>query len=1630
MTSPVLRTAILATPFRRIVATLAVLGAAFVVQVAPALGARTYETAITGVGNPARQGGVLSGFEASIRVALDENDQLRLINGNNLYKYDAFPSQTLLSPQPDLSAAWNGFGCNEFNLAVDNATGTLYVAEWSRRLYSLDKDQVVQPTWDTSHENAGGGFFVAFDNSQTYSGGRLYLSLRTPENAVEAYDRGRRPVDFSASAPYIADNVLTGTPSGPFGEVGYVAVDGNGDIYVVDQGKAVVDQFDSSGTFVRTFDGTGSPGGFTGNPGEFLPDAVAVDPITGNVLIETENTNTFSETVKEFDSSGNYLSQISSDPDGGIEASGPNRCGTRNQGDLRFSSDGYLYLPVRSSNPAPGRLESKLDIFSTNPPVPAVEYQPVSSPTTTAGTLHATVGPNGGGEVHGCRFEYGQTSSYEAGQIPCQPATHFTAATAVSAELSGLTAETTYHYRVVVENSNGVKYGEDRSYTPHGVLGLTTEPADPIGESSATLNAAFVGNAEGTHYHFEWGVTDAYGNVTPDTVVTPASGAGEPLSAALVGLQPYTTYHFRVVATNGAGTSFGEDRMFTTSPGIPVVRADSVSEVHSDRAILESEVDPNGVDTTYHFEYVTASEFEQSGFANATIAPASDLPVGRSKHFRKASTLVDGLTPDTAYRYRTVADNQIGIGVSPVVRTFRTFAFGFNDTCANAHVRQQTGAALLFDCRAYELVSARDAGGYDVESDLVPGQTPFGGYPLASNPSRLLYGVHNGAIPGTGSPTNHGVDPYVATRGENGWKTEYVGIPAAGTPSNESFASTLAEADSRLGTFAFGGADLCSPCFADGSVGMPIHLPGGGLVQGMTGSIPQPAAQPAGFVGAHLSGDGIHFVFGSKSQFEPDGNNNGDVSIYDRNLVTGKTRVVSKTPTGETMTGPGIGELAISADGSRVLIGRLISESGGRHWHLYMYVDGTGKSVDLTPGTVTGVLFAGMTADGSKVFFTTADPLTADDEDGSVDLFEAALSGTTAALTRVSAVAGSAPGGPGNSDGCHPSGNTTNQRWNTTGTGEDCSVVAVGGGGGVAAGAGAVYFLSPELLDPGSGGVQDAPNLYVSFSGSPPEFVATLESSSNAPIPPETHPFLRSFGTFIQPAGVAIDHSTGDMYAMDITSGESTGSIQKFDSAGRPILGFGSNSKITIAGARGNFHLPAQIAVDSAPGSPSNGDLYVPSPAEGIVKKYDSSGSSISDLNVPAFPSAVAVDQTNGDVYATSAFASAVYVYDATGAFLRSFPTISLPTGVAVDSTGKVYVVNGEGFFGNAGTTEIYDSSGNDLGQLDGNPSKAVAVDPSNDHVYVDEGTRVVEFDSGGSQLGPPIGVGLLKGSFSVTVDYGKVLASNPGDTDVAAYGPAAIPPEQRTDNPLVIDSVSSPDSRFTADFQVNTSGRQAVFTSTLPLTEYDNAEVHREIFRFDVAAGLDCASCNPTGERAYGQASLPLRGLGLSDDGRVFFNSDESLVDRDLNERLDAYEWESGKGIELISAGTSPFPASLLGISANGIDAYFFTNDTLVPEDQNGSRVKVYDARSGGGYPIFPAAVPCKASDECHGPGTQAPPAPAIKTVAGTPVGNASKPAVHCKRGFVKRKGKCVRKHRRGHGRKGGRTKSRGGGK
>jgi hypothetical protein len=95
---------------------------------------------------------------------------------------------------------------------------------------------------------------------------------------------------------------------------------------------------------------------------------------------------------------------------------------------------------------------------------------------------------------------------------------------------------------------------------------VTTNPSTSVTSNSAQLNGTVNPNGESTTYRFEYGKSTRYGS----TSGTQRAGSGTtdvPVSAAITGLTPNTIYHFRIVATNSAGTGYGNDRTFTTTRG-------------------------------------------------------------------------------------------------------------------------------------------------------------------------------------------------------------------------------------------------------------------------------------------------------------------------------------------------------------------------------------------------------------------------------------------------------------------------------------------------------------------------------------------------------------------------------------------------------------------------------------------------------------------------------------------------------------------------------------------------------------------------------------------------------------------------------------------------------------------------------------------------------------------------------------------------------------------------------------------------------------------------------------------------------------------------------------------------------
>ena len=733
------------------------------------------------------------------------------------------------------------------------------------------------------------------------------------------------------------------------------------------------------------------------------------------------------------------------------------------------------------------------------PPViiPDVFAGPKISIGHTTAVVGGKVDPAGGTPVTECYFEYGEeASNYTSGPIPCEPeasiGTPYESPTNVSAEFTGLTPDTTYHYRVVATNEDGTNKSADATVTPLTVI-VETGEAEPA-VSDATLHGTV--NPEGlpTTFYFEYGRTASYGRTTstpPGVPVGTEEAGDQPVSAEALELFANTTYHYRIVGDNANGTSKGEDRTFTTKQP-PTILGATTEHLLATSVDLVARINPRGFETTYRFEYGRTPNYGSS-------TPIPDGSVGSGSTAVQVVDHVEGLE-DAEYHFRVVAESKWG----QVASEDQSFTFN-PPVCPNASVRQQTGAGYLPDCRAYELVSPENGGGARLTAE-----GPWS--PYASSPGRFSYqGVFN-AIPGTGDPQNNTGDMYVASRGTDGWTSRYVGIPATeniqntGPPDNEYHGTMFVDRGLTTVLSWSGNTAALSKNLAESYAPYVWESDGSSLGRWPTNLDSVPGGtdyvSEGGFEGSSRpSEDFSHYAFSSRTlAFAEGGLTSAPGSAYDNDIAAETVSIVSKTPSGEDIpqdTG-GSNEYvkipAVSRDGSHILMS---TEAAGGLTHLYMRVDGGGGvSYDVSRGQDEanhGVKFVSMTADGETVYFTSAEQLTADDTDTSTDLYM--WSGQTDSVTRVSA------GDPanGNTDACAAS-------WISK-----CSVEVVppfdrGASGllesappidsSTAADAGDIYFYSPEQLD-GEAGTPGRRNLYAFHEGQV-QFVASLAANLGA----------------------------------------------------------------------------------------------------------------------------------------------------------------------------------------------------------------------------------------------------------------------------------------------------------------------------------------------------------------------------------------------------------------------------------------------------------------------------------------------------------------------------------------------------
>jgi phosphodiesterase/alkaline phosphatase D-like protein len=208
-------------------------------------------------------------------------------------------------------------------------------------------------------------------------------------------------------------------------------------------------------------------------------------------------------------------------------------------------------------------------LVTTPPDLPVVDSASASSVTQSSATLNSSINPGSGATVY--RFQYGLTTTYGSQTYPGGPTAADEQFHTASADISELTSGTTYHFRVRATNFGGTTVGPDQTFTTPGPPLVDAFTAFAITQTSATLGAQVNPNLSPTSYHFDYGTSDSYGSSTPESAAIGADSLGHPASAAISGLAPGTTYHYRIVATNAVMATAGSDQAFTTVAAPPAV---------------------------------------------------------------------------------------------------------------------------------------------------------------------------------------------------------------------------------------------------------------------------------------------------------------------------------------------------------------------------------------------------------------------------------------------------------------------------------------------------------------------------------------------------------------------------------------------------------------------------------------------------------------------------------------------------------------------------------------------------------------------------------------------------------------------------------------------------------------------------------------------------------------------------------------------------------------------------------------------------------------------------------------------------------------------------------------------------
>jgi len=337
---------------------------------------------------------------------------------------------------------------------------------------------------------------------------------------------------------------------------------------------------------------------------------------------------------------------------------------------------------------------------------------------------------------------------------------------------------------------------------------VTTDEAVAVHTSSAVLRGTVNPNGQIlASCEFEYGETEAYGQTAACSTVDgqtitgpsqiPADNIPHSVTATPTDLVIGHVYHFRLVTTTNFGptvaTSQGKD-LKVTALG-PRIQGEQTSRVTDTAAVLEATINPNGVETSYIFQYVSASDYQSSGFQNATTVPGSPVSVGSSDSDVPVQQEIFGLSPASSYIYRVVALSECEPGVqcraegeaneasggAEILRKLKTYGSPQGSAgCPNEALRGGA-SAFLSDCRAYELATPVVKEGTDVQNSLtsLPGaEDLFSVAQAAPQGNASTFEAETG-LPGAEGAQEYGIFQARRSPTGDGWGTQGLFPPPA-----------------------------------------------------------------------------------------------------------------------------------------------------------------------------------------------------------------------------------------------------------------------------------------------------------------------------------------------------------------------------------------------------------------------------------------------------------------------------------------------------------------------------------------------------------------------------------------------------------------------------------------------------------------------------------------------------------------------------------------------------------------------------------------------------------------------------------------------------------------------------------